>query len=142
MIIRKASSCDVLKLFALEQEIFTQENFPLSKASLSYHVKNNFVYVAEVDGNIAGYILALVKRKSAKIYSLGVAPKYRGKKIASMLFKEAMAQLLSMDFKQILLEVRTDNPIAIALYKSVGFSIQKTVKAFYRDGCDAYIMVF
>lgn len=142
MIIRKATSSDVSKLFALEQEIFTQENFPLSKASLVYHVKNNLVYVAEVDGNIAGYVLALVKRKNAKVYSLGVSQDYRGKKIARRLLLEVITQLFDMDFKQIFLEVRRDNVNAVTLYKSVGFRIQKIAKAFYRDGCDAYIMVF
>jgi [ribosomal protein S18]-alanine N-acetyltransferase len=140
MIIRKATSSDVSKLFALEQEIFTSENFPLSRGSFAYHVKNNLVYVAEVDGNIAGYILALIKRANAKIYSIGVSKLYRGRQIALKLLETVMNELISMDFKQTLLEVRTDNEVAISLYKNFGFSIKKTAKAFYRDGCDAYIM--
>lgn len=140
MIIRKATSSDVSKLFALEQEIFTSENFPLSRGSFAYHVKNNLVYVAEVDGNIAGYILALIKRANAKIYSIGVSKLYRGRQIALKLLETVMNELISMDFKQTLLEVRTDNEVAISLYKNFGFRIKKTAKAFYRDGCDAYIM--
>lgn len=140
MIIRKATSSDVSKLFALEQEIFTSENFPLSRGSFAYHVKNNLVYVAEVDGNIAGYILALIKCANAKIYSIGVSKLYRGRQIALKLLETVMNELISMDFKQTLLEVRTDNEVAISLYKNFGFSIKKTAKAFYRDGCDAYIM--
>jgi ribosomal-protein-alanine N-acetyltransferase len=142
MIIRKATVSDISKLFALEKELFTSENFPLSRASFAYHVKNNLIQLAELDGNIVGYALALVKRKNAKLYSIGVSQIYRGKKIAYKLLEVIIAQLLSMDFKQILLEVRTDNENAITLYKNFGFKIKKTVKAFYLDGCDASIMAF
>lgn len=140
MTIRRAVSSDVSKLFALEQELFTSENFPLSRASFAYHVKNNLMYVAELDGNIAGYTLALVKRVNAKLYSIGVSNHYRGKKIAPKLLEAMIDELISMGFKHILLEVRTDNEAAIALYKNFGFHIQKTLKSFYLDGCDAYLM--
>jgi ribosomal-protein-alanine N-acetyltransferase len=140
MIIRKATSSDVSKLFALEQEIFTAENYPLSRASFAYHTKNNLLYVAEIDGKIAGYVLALVKRAKAKLYSIGVSQAFRGKKIAHVLLETIVHELFSMNFKQIVLEVRIDNEAAIALYKFLGFQIKKTLKSFYLDGCDAYFM--
>ncbi len=141
MILRKAISSDVSKLFALEQELFSVENFPLSRASFAYHVKNNLLYIAEIDGKTAGYALALIKRTHAKIYSIGVSEVFRGKKIASKLL-ETLLHELSLNFKKITLEVRTDNENAITLYKKFNFTIQKIEKAFYRDGCDAYIMEF
>jgi ribosomal-protein-alanine N-acetyltransferase len=142
MTIRKAVSGDVSKLFELEQELFQAENYPLSRASFFYHVKNNLLYIAEVEGIIAGYVLALVKRKDAKLYSIGVAKAYRGRKIAYKLLEVIIAELLAMDFKQIVLEVRTDNQNAVTLYENFGFKVKKIVKSFYRDGCDAYLMAF
>lgn len=142
MTLRKALRADVSKLFALEQEIFTSENFPLSRASFAYHVKNNLLYVAEVDGIIAGYILALIKRAYAKIYSIGVSKAYRGKKIAPKLLEAMIHELIALGFTKIVLEVRTDNEVAIALYSNFGFHVQKTLKSFYLDGCDAYLMEF
>ena len=38
MIIRKAQSTDASNLFILEQELFTVADYPLSKASFSYHI--------------------------------------------------------------------------------------------------------
>jgi ribosomal-protein-alanine N-acetyltransferase len=38
------------------------------------------------------------------------------------------------------LEVRTDNAPAIALYKSMGYDIRKTIRGYYMDGTDAHIM--
>jgi [ribosomal protein S18]-alanine N-acetyltransferase len=52
MIIRKAQSTDASNLFILEQELFTVADYPLSKASFSYHIGNNMLYVAESDSII------------------------------------------------------------------------------------------
>lgn len=141
MTLRKALSGDVRSLYMLEQTLFGTENFPLSKQSLYYHVRHNLLYVAQSDtGEIAGYVLALIRRKHAKIYSLGVAQNFRGLKIARRLMQAMMRELQALAFARSILEVRTDNPEAISLYKSLGFSVTKRLRAFYRDGCDAYFM--
>ena len=140
MILRKALLGDVSKLFALEQKLFTTENYPLSRASLRYHVQNNLLYVAEKDAEIVGYALVLIKRKRAKLYSIGVSVAHRGQKIAQKLLKVVVDETFSRGFEHLLLEVRVDNEAAIALYKEFGFHQTKRMKAFYRDGCDAYLM--
>lgn len=141
MTLRKALPGDLRGLYLLEQALFETENFPLSKQSLYYHLRHNLLYLAQSEtGEIAGYVLALVRRKNAKIYSLGVAQSFRGNKLAQELMLLAMKELESLGFKRSLLEVRTDNQGAISLYKSLGFSVTKKLKAFYRDGCDAYLM--
>ncbi|WP_415396391.1 ribosomal protein S18-alanine N-acetyltransferase [Sulfurimonas sp. CS5] len=142
MIIRKSGPADVASLYKLEQELFSIENFPLSKSSFTYHLRNNLLYIAEVDGNIAGYVLVLIKRVNAKLYSIGVDEAYRGKKIAQMLLEKISKELISLEFKRLVLEVRVDNEAAISLYKKLGFSVIKRLKSFYRDGCDAYFMEY
>ncbi len=82
MTIRRALGSDVKKLYELEKKLFSKENFPLSQSSIRYHIKNNLLYLSESDGNIVGYILVLIKRKNAKLYSIGVDETHRGKKIA------------------------------------------------------------
>lgn len=140
MKIRKAKQSDISSLFALEKELFCSENYPLSRGSFAYHIKNSLLYVAEIEGSLAGYILVLVKRKDAKLYSLGVSKTYRNRKISQKLLITAFKELLAFGFKRVLLEVRTDNEAAIALYKKMGFVELKKLKAFYKDGCDAYLM--
>lgn len=140
MTIRKAKPSDVSSLFTLEQKLFCVENFPLSRASFTYHVRNNLLYVAEVEGDTAGYILVLIKRANAKLYSIGVGSSYRAMGIAKKLLETIYAELALLGFKRLFLEVRVDNDIAISLYKKMGFSIVKNLKAFYLDGCDAYLM--
>ncbi len=140
MILRKAKNSDLSALCALEKELFLPHNYPLSRGSFAYHIKNSLLYVAEIDGTMAGYILVLIKRKDAKLYSLGVSKVYRNRKISQELLRIIFQELLTLGFKRVLLEVRTDNEAAIALYKKMGFSELKKIKAFYRDGCDAYLM--
>lgn len=140
MIVRRAEPRDVSELYALEQKLFSIENYPLSRGSIAYHVRNNLLYIAESDGDIAGYILVLIKRKNAKLYSIGISEAYRGKKVAQKMLGLISKELLSLGFKSLLLEVRIDNNAAMALYRKVGFNVVKRLKAFYRDGCDAYLM--
>ncbi|DAB27444.1 MAG: ribosomal-protein-alanine N-acetyltransferase [Sulfurimonas sp. RIFOXYD12_FULL_33_39] len=140
MTIRKAISSDVSLLYTLEQELFTIDNYPLSRGSFIYHVRNNLIYVAEIEGKVVGYLLVLIKRTKAKLYSIGVKEIYRGRKISQKLLEVTSKELISLGFKQLLLEVRTDNKVAIALYKKAGFKVVKELRAFYKDGCDAYLM--
>jgi len=140
MIFRKAKSTDISKLFKLEQELFSLENYPLSKSSLKYHQAKNLLFVAEVNKTITGYILLLIKRKRAKVYSLGVSKNFRGMKIANELLEISFKELLRLEFNEVVLEVRRDNQAAISLYEKLGFVIKKILISFYLDGSDAYFM--
>lgn len=140
MILKTAQSSDAKELFALEQTLFSEANYPLSYSSFRYHIKNSLLYLAVIDEKIAGYILVLIKRKDAKIYSLGVDSRYRSMGISSKLLQVALHEIKNRGFKKIMLEVRSDNEKALALYKKFEFKIEKKETAFYRDGCDAFIM--
>lgn len=140
MILRHAQSNDAKELFSLEKRLFKEENYPLSLASFKYHIKHNCLYVAEIEEKIVGYVLVLIKRKKAKLYSLGVDDRFRGQGISTQLLKRALDEVVALGFEKMLLEVRTDNKSALALYKKFGFQTIKKEARFYRDGCDAYIM--
>lgn len=140
MTITKAITSDTSKLFALEQALFSEVNYPLSRSGFSYHINNNLLYVAKKDNEVIGYILTLVKRKEPKIYSLGVSEAFRGQNIASKLFETTINMLKILEFKKLELEVRMDNIGAIKLYEKLGFETKKVSENFYLDRCDALIM--
>nr|WP_321266364.1 GNAT family N-acetyltransferase [uncultured Sulfurimonas sp.] len=140
MTIRKAKSTDISELFKLEKKLFSAENFPLSKESIRYHILNNLIYVTLIDKEIVAYALVLIKRKNPKLYSLGVSEVHRGKQIATKLLDVIIQKLIKLGFKNITLEVRTDNTTAINLYTKLGFNVKKVLKSFYLDKCDAYLM--
>jgi len=140
MTIRPAHLNESSKLSALENELFTKENYPLSYGSFAYHIKNNLLFVAEIEEKLVAYVLVLIKRKKAKLYSIGVLQEFRGKNISSLLLNRVLQELQNLNFTSLTLEVRTDNSDAIKLYEKFSFNITKRVPRFYRDGCDAYIM--
>ncbi len=138
--VRPALPDDAAALDALEQQLFSVENYPLSRRAFRYHIRHNLLLVVRTqEGELAGYVLALVRRKTPKIYSLGVAPAFRQRGIASLLLQRLTELLAERGFAHVTLEVRRDSG-AITLYRRFGFQTVKTLKAFYRDGCDAYLM--
>jgi [ribosomal protein S18]-alanine N-acetyltransferase len=141
MTIRTAVAADTAALDTLERSLFTHENYPLSRRAFYYHIRNSLLLVAHTEeGELAGYILILVKRSKPKLYSLGIALEFRNRGIASMLLQTVLQTLMARGFKHMVLEVRKDNETAIALYRRFGFNTVKTLKGFYKDGCDAFYM--
>lgn len=128
------------ELFALEQKLFTKENFPISLRMFRYHLARNICFVAQEDEKIIGYILLLKRKRWLKLYSLGVAREQRGKKIGAQLLEFALQYASAQSYEKVLLEVRSDNEGAIALYQSFGFSVLQKSLEFYGDGCDALLM--
>lgn len=74
------------------------------------------------------------------LMSIAVAPEWRGKGLARQLLGENLAFCQLLDLRWMTLEVKWDNPPALALYKSYGFTTVGKRKKYYRDGQDARIM--
>jgi ribosomal-protein-alanine N-acetyltransferase len=51
-----------------------------------------------------------------------------------------MESMLAYNAKQCYLEVRVTNTPAVNLYKKLGFPVTRTIKGYYADGEDAYVM--
>lgn len=72
-----------------------------------------------------------------EIHTIGVDPAYQGRGIG----RRMMTDLLTDADSVVYLEVRTDNPTAIALYTSLGFTTVGLRKRYYRaSGADAFTM--
>ena len=107
--------------------------------------------VAEVDGEIAGYIMCRIEVglsnfglggfiKKGHIVSIAVLPQYRRRGIGYALVSKAMEGMRFYDARQCFLEVRVSNLPAINLYKKLGFKISKIIRGYYSDGENAYLM--
>ncbi len=141
MIIRDAQSRDVKALVSLEESLFDAQNYALSAQAFYYHIRHNMLLVAQTDENvIVGYLLVLIRRQKAKVYSIGISTSFRARGIAHSLLDTMDTRLGQKGFEYVVLEVRCDNENAIRLYLNKGFKILKTLQGFYKDGCDAYLM--
>jgi ribosomal-protein-alanine N-acetyltransferase len=108
--------------------------------------------VAEMDGEIQGYIMCRIEKGWSKrgrlsparlchVVSIAVMEGYRRKGIGLSLVKEAMGRgRRTYDSSEGYLEVRVGNEAAVNLYDQLGFTKVKRNYAYYLDGEDAWLM--
>ena len=107
--------------------------------------------VAEDNGEVVGYIMCRIESglsnfgfggliKKGHIVSVAVLPEFRRKGIGEALVKEALKGMRVYSAKQCFLEVRVTNEPAISAYKKLGFQTARTIRGYYADGEDAYVM--
>ncbi len=97
--------------------------------------------VGELDGSIVamGSLNWIVDE--VHLLSIAVDPDYRGRGLARQLLGENLVFCQGIEgLNWMTLEVKWDNPPALALYKSYGFTTVGRRKKYYRDGQDARIM--
>ena len=136
MNIRKALPDDAKEIYALEYEVFANDPFCLSLGSIRYHIKNNELYVAQIDDAIISYALFLKRKRGYRLYSLVTKKEFQKRGIARKLLTFFIN---TFDFELITLEVKIKNREAIALYETLGFKEKRILKDFY-DDCDGILM--
>ncbi|WP_226085069.1 GNAT family N-acetyltransferase [Mesobacillus sp. S13] len=93
---------------------------------------NSTIFLAEVDSELAGYIIAkggsAVRNKHSAYLVIGIKEEHRGKGIGTKLFEELFRWGKKIQLHRLELTVMTDNRAGIALYKKMGFEIEGTKK--------------
>jgi ribosomal-protein-alanine N-acetyltransferase len=107
--------------------------------------------VAEINGKLVGYIMCKIEYgfsnfkklgfvKKGHVVSVAVLEEHRKKGIGRALVEEAIGGAKIKKADELYLEVRCSNNEAVRLYEKIGFIIKQRIKAYYRDGEDAYLM--
>jgi ribosomal protein S18 acetylase RimI-like enzyme len=88
-----------------------------------------------VDGQPAGFLSLSVDRDAhrAKVHDLYVVPAQRRQALGSAVARWLLAHLDELDVERIDLEVRRDNPRALAFWQAQGFGIAGYRMRMYRD---------
>jgi ribosomal protein S18 acetylase RimI-like enzyme len=137
--IREAQASDVHDLAKLEAEAFNSDR--LSRRSIAALAKSRSasLLVACRDGDLLGYALVLFRRgsRSARLYSLAVAPSTGGAGIGGALLRAAEAAASARGADRLALEVRIDNVAAIRLYHGAGYALLGRRENYYSDGAAA-----
>ncbi len=91
---------------------------------------------------LAGYAVILTRRNSryARIYSIAVAPAFRGQGVAKRLVSDVIEMQRQQGRHGLSLEVKLDNKSAIQLYQSFGFETIDVLVGYYDDGTDGLKM--
>lgn len=134
--VRPARRADLPALLALEQRAFRGDR--LSARQFRHHLRNPSAWfaVAEVEGHLAGNALLFFRRgsRAARLYSIVVAPKARGRGVGARLLVAAEAAARRRGCRELRLEVRQDNVAAIGLYEGAGYQRVAELPEYYEDG--------
>jgi len=117
------------------------ENYNPSIFNYFYETFPDGLWVAERLNKIIGFIIGVkISGEKARILMLSVIEKQRRQNIGTTLLKNLLKEFAKHNVRHIELEVRTDNKKAIQFYQKQGFKIVDTIKNFYQNGENAYVM--
>ncbi|MBX3117386.1 MAG: ribosomal protein S18-alanine N-acetyltransferase [Cryobacterium sp.] len=88
-----------------------------------------------------GGVLAPKGSAQADIQTVAVAQEFRNRGIGRVLLERLIAKARSRGAEEVFLEVRADNPVAIGIYRSLGFEQVDLRRGYYQPaGVDAIVM--
>lgn len=85
-------------------------------------------------GHVAGYAGLTVSGRSADIMTIAVGPSFRGQGWGSVLLAALHDAATRAGVDEVMLEVRADNPGALALYAAHGYSTVSVRRGYYQPG--------
>jgi len=149
-ILRRCELGDIIPVMEINLRTLPEHYSDYFYESLLEELPEAFV-VAEISGKIMGYIMCKMEHgfsnfkklgfvKKGHIVSIAVIDEHRRKGFGSVLVDEAVKGVKTIQGSELYLEVRCSNNDAVKLYEKLGFSIIQRLKAYYRDGEDAYVM--
>jgi len=140
--LRWARAGDVDALLAIEEAVFRTDRLRRESFRRLVASKSAAVLVAEVAGTVAGYCITLFRANSsgARLYSIAVDPGQSGRGVGRMLLEAAEREAQARGRRSLRLEVRQDNPRAIAIYGKSRFQITGSQADYYEDGMTAVRM--
>jgi ribosomal-protein-alanine N-acetyltransferase len=144
--IREFSLSDLNEVLEIEKISFPKKQVYSRSLFERYYQKcPESFFVAKSENEVVGYTIGKIKNGAsrkpvAEIVSLAIKPDFRQKGIGTMLTNFLISHFKKRGVKEIFLEVRTANETAISFYKNLGFKILKTLKNYYHNGDDAFLM--
>ncbi|VVC05144.1 putative N-acetyltransferase [uncultured archaeon] len=149
-VIRRCDPSDIIPVMEINLKTLPEHYSDYFYESLLAELPEAFL-VAEVERKLVGYIMCKIEYgfsnfkklgfvKKGHVVSVAVLPEHRKKGIGRALIEEAIAGVKLKKSDELYLEVRCSNTEAIRLYEKLGYVIKQRLKAYYRDGEDAYLM--
>ena len=135
--IRKLTIDDVdyiEQIFNLEKEIFKNSAFNRTYLDSLIKADSSFIYTYIIDNKVCGYLMVLDSIDIYEILAIATIEKYRNKGIAQELLDKIKT-------KDIFLEVRESNQVAINFYKKNKFKEISIRKNYYSEPTENAIIM-
>ena len=137
---KKMTAAHVSGVAELEKICFQD---PWSENSIASELRNSLsLWLVALDGqSVVGYVGSQSVLGESDMMNVAVHPEYRRKGIAEALVELLISELAEKGNHALMLEVRSSNDPAIALYEKLGFRQVGLRKNYYRNPKeDALIM--
>lgn len=146
MIFREYEPRDLDSIVELEKRAFPIGPYNRSMLRKIFNTKGSFNFIAEENGKIIGYVIALpLDEKSADIESIAVDPDLHRGGLGSKLIRLIEEGMLKRSFQYSVLEVRDMYEEAINFYRKHGYVAVTHLPSYYtqvfRGSRGAYRMV-
>lgn len=140
--LRRAGPADLDAVDAIETAAFDRDGFARRNLSRMLASRSAEFVLAESGGQPAGYALVLYRKgsKVGRLYSIAVAPEFRGGGLSKELMRAALDCAINRGCDRLRLEVRSANSRAIRVYEQSGFKLLKEMSGYYPDGETAFHM--
>ena len=122
------------QIFNLEKEIFTSSAFNRTYLDTLIKGDNSFIYVYLLENKVLGYLMVLDSIDVYEILAIATIEEYRNKGIAQELLDK-------IKIKDIFLEVRESNQVAINFYKKNKFKEISVRKNYYSEPTENAIIM-
>ena len=146
ILLRRARPTDLDAIMGLERATFVTDAWPVDAMRRELEATHTYYLVAVDDTHpdvVIGYagLLAPTGSGQGDIQTIAVDEAHRGKGLGRTLMHALIAEARRRSAAELFLEVRADNPVAQALYESLGFTSIGVRRGYYQpDGVDAIAM--
>lgn len=143
-VIRAGEPRDLAALLAIETACFSTER--ISARQMRYFLTRAKARLLVTEdpgqGSVYGYALVLLPAlpRPARLYSLAVAPAWRGQGLADQLLARVVELARDARYDRLRLEVRAQADELIAWYGWRGFKLLRRLPGYYQEGADALKM--
>ena len=124
----------------MEYQVITLHKEIFGEKLNTFLYDQNGMLTIQGDDRVIGYALYVFTENIMDVHYTAVAPEYRGEGFGHEVMKGILAHACRRMVSLITLEVRSDNEVAIHLYKKTGFKEVNVRKKYYKDGCDALLL--
>ncbi len=135
---------DMPRIMALEQELFPEDAWTpqMFAAEFAQPASRRLYLVAEEGDTLIGYAgMMFTGGPQADVVTLAVAPAHWGRGTGTALLLALVGEAGRRGCREVLLEVRQDNPRARQLYLRHGFTEIGIRRGYYQpSGVDAVVM--
>jgi ribosomal-protein-alanine N-acetyltransferase len=150
-VIRRCEEKDLQRVVDINMLTLPEHYSDYFFESILRELPESFI-VAELNDRVIGYIMCKIEFgfsnfrrlgfvKKGHVVSVAVLQEHRNQGLGKALMLEGINGVISRKTDEIYLEVRVSNETAVRMYENrLGFQIKSRLRAYYRDGEDAYLM--